>query len=88
MISKTYIIKGADGIHARPATALVRLVKQYKSSFMMKKGDKSIALNSMLNILSFGAVGGDSVTIDIVGEDETEASKAIELFFTEVLNKL
>jgi phosphocarrier protein HPr len=88
MISKTYIITAVEGIHARPATALIRLVKQYKSSVILKKGEKSISLNSMLNILTLGAHGGDSITIDIAGEDEIDASQAIEKFFMEELKKL
>lgn len=88
MISKTYIITAAEGIHARPATALIRLVKRYKSAVILKKGEKSIPLNSMLNILTFGAHGGDSITIDIVGDDEMEASQAIDQFFIEELKKL
>jgi phosphocarrier protein HPr len=88
MISKTYIITAAEGIHARPATALIRLVKQYKSDVTLHKGDKSIRLNSMLNILTFGAKGGDTITVMIAGEDEVDASQAIDNFFREELKKL
>lgn len=85
MISKTYIITAAEGIHARPATALIRLVKKFKSSILLRKGEKSIPLNSMLNILTFGARGGDSIMIEIAGEDELEAAQAIDQFFIEEL---
>ena len=88
MISKTYIITAAEGIHARPATALIRLVKQYKSDVTLQKGEKSIKLNSMLNIMTFGAKGGDTVTVMIAGEDEMDASLAIDDFFTQELKKL
>ncbi|MBA4055883.1 MAG: HPr family phosphocarrier protein, partial [Marivirga sp.] len=67
MISNTYVITAAEGIHARPATALIRLVKQYKSDVCLQKGEKSIRLDSMLNILTFGAKGGDTITIVISG---------------------
>jgi phosphocarrier protein len=88
MISKDYIITSAEGIHARPATALIRLAKKYKSVVSLKKGENSIRLNSMLNILTFGAKGGDTITVIIEGEDEADAAQAIDDFFTAELKKL
>jgi phosphocarrier protein HPr len=88
MISKNYIIMAAEGIHARPATALIRLTKKYKSLVSLKKGDNLIRLNSMLNILAIGAKGGESITVIIEGEDEADAALAIDDFFSEVLKNL
>jgi phosphocarrier protein HPr len=88
MISKNYIITAAEGIHARPATTLIRLAKKYKSVVSLKKGENSVRLNSMLNILTIGAKGGDTITVLIEGEDEEEAARAIDTFFTEELQKL
>jgi phosphocarrier protein HPr len=88
MISKDYIITAAEGIHARPATALVKLTKNYKSIFNIKKGDRIVKLNSLLNILSLAAKGGETISIIIEGEDETDAMAAIDQFFTEHLKDL
>jgi phosphocarrier protein HPr len=88
MISKDYIITAAEGIHARPATALVKLTKNYKSIFNIKKGDRIVKLNSLLNILSLAAKGGETISIIIEGEDETHAMAAIDQFFTEHLKDL
>jgi phosphocarrier protein HPr len=83
MIAKDYIITGAEGMHARPATALVRLVKNFKSVVSLKKGDKTVRLNSLLNILSLMIKGGDTISIIVEGEDEAGAAAAIDLFFNE-----
>ena len=88
MIAKEYLITAAEGLHARPATNLVRLVKKYKSVISLKKGEKTVRLNSMLNILSLALKGGDTIRILVEGEDETEAAAAIETFFTEELKHL
>ena len=88
MISKDYIITAAEGIHARPATTLIRLAKKYKSVVSLKKDDKVVLLNSMLNILTIGAKDGDTITIIIEGEDEADAAHAIDDFFIEQLKKL
>jgi phosphotransferase system HPr (HPr) family protein len=88
MISKEYFILSPEGIHARPATALVKLVRQFQSAVHLKKGDTVVRLNSLLNILSLGAKGGDRISILVEGDDEERASRAIDLFFTEQLKNL
>ena len=81
MVSKDYVIMAPEGIHARPATTLIRLTKNFKSVVSLKKGDTVVRLNSMLNILSMGAKGGDTISIIIDGEDEQIAAAAIDNFF-------
>jgi len=88
MISKDYIITSAEGVHARPATALVKLTKNYKSVISIKKGEKIVKLDSLLNILSLAAKGGETIFIIAEGEDETAAMEAIDQFFNEHLKDL
>ena len=88
MITNNYIILAPQGLHARPATTLIRLVKGFKSAISLKKGDKTVKLNSMLNLLSLTIKGGETITIIIEGEDETAASTALNQFFTEQLKDL
>lgn len=88
MITREYTITAPEGIHARPAAALIRLVKPFKSAVTVKSGNKAIALNSMLNLLALGTRGGQSIIIEIEGVDEVDAALAIETFFQEQLNKL
>jgi len=85
MISKDYIVTSTEGIHARPATKLARLAKEYRSYISLKKGDRVVKLNSMLNILTIGAKNGDTITIVVEGEDELLAFAAIDQFLTEEL---
>ena len=88
MISRDYIITSAEGIHARPATALVKLAKNHKSVISIKKGEKTVKLNSLLNILSLAAKGGETISIIADGEDEATAMEAIDQFFNEHLKDL
>jgi phosphocarrier protein HPr len=88
MISKEYTILAPEGIHARPATVLVRLVKKFKSGISLKKGNKTIQLNSMLNILALSTKGGDVVSVIIDGEDEAAAAAELDIFFHEQLKNL
>jgi phosphocarrier protein len=88
MITKDYIILSSEGIHARPATTLIRLTKKFSSVVHLKKGDTLIRLNSMLNILTLGAKNGETISVIIEGEDEAAAAIAIDEFFTEQLRNL
>jgi phosphocarrier protein HPr len=88
MITRDFVILAPQGIHARPATTLIRLVKNFKSVVTLKKGDKTVKLNSMLNILSLTIKGGETISIIVDGEDEKNALQAISTFFTEQLKDL
>ena len=79
MITKQYTILAAEGLHARPATTLIKLAKQFKSSTSLQKGDKIVKLNSMLNILSLGLKGGDVITMILEGDDEVTAAAAMDV---------
>ena len=88
MTSKNYIITAPEGIHARPAATLIRLTKKFKSVISLKKEEKLVRLNSMLNILAIGAKGGETITVIIEGEDEEDAAVALDIFFKEELKNL
>jgi phosphocarrier protein HPr len=87
MISKDYIIIDPLGMHARPAAALLKLARKYKSAFSLKKDGKLVQLGSMLNILSISAKCGDTFSIIAEGEDESEAVAALDYFFSEEMKK-
>lgn len=83
MISKDYIIIDPLGMHARPATALLKLARKFRSDFSLKKDGKLVQMKSMLNILSVSAKCGDTISVVIDGEDETDAAAAFDYFFNE-----
>jgi phosphotransferase system HPr (HPr) family protein len=87
MISKDYIILDPHGMHARPATVLLKLGRQFKSSISLKKDDRQIQMKSMLNILALSAKCGDTVSVIVDGEDESAASSALDTFFNEEMKK-
>lgn len=84
MIEKQYLITAPEGMHARPATALVRLAKNFTSVINICKEDKTVRLNSLLNLLSMGIRGGDVLRIHIEGRDETAAAEALDHFFAQI----
>ncbi len=78
-MEKTFNIVDEDGIHARPATALVNTANKFKSteSFAEANG-KRVTLKSILGVLSLGLEKGSTLTLITQGEEEAEALKALE----------
>jgi phosphocarrier protein HPr len=88
MITKEYTITSAQGMHARPATQLVKLAKEFSSAISIKKGDKIVKLNSLLNILSLSIKRGETISLIMEGADEVITAVAIDNFFTDTLTHL
>lgn len=85
MITRNYTILATEGIHARPATVLVKLARKYQSTIFLKKGERQVQLNSLLNVLSMGVKGGEAITAVFDGTDEGDAAAALDVFFREGL---
>jgi phosphocarrier protein HPr len=81
MIKKAYTILAPEGMHARPATAMVKLARQFKAVIFLKSGEKGSRLNSLIGILSMGIKGGETIELEIDGEDEDGAVAAFDVFF-------
>ncbi|MDO3642373.1 HPr family phosphocarrier protein [Mucilaginibacter sp. L3T2-6] len=88
MITNNYTILAPQGIHARPATMLIKLAKGFKSAISIKKDGKTVKLNSMLGLLSLNIKGGETVAVMIEGEDQVEAERAVNQFFNDYLKDL
>ena len=82
MIQKSLIVKNASGLHARPASIIVRTLKPLSAEVKLKKKGKIIDARSLLMILSLEVVGGDEVTIIADGPDK---ERAIEIVY-EIIN--
>lgn len=71
------------GIHARPASFLVNLVKGYTCDIECYKNgntEKRHQTKSILSVMAMGAKKGDELTFNATGEDEEAAIAAIEAF--------
>jgi phosphotransferase system HPr (HPr) family protein len=76
-----FTIPFAEGLHARPASELVKICQKAKSEIEMSKGDNVINPKSILGVMSLGASKGDIITVEINGEDESDLSKELTEFF-------
>ena len=71
------------GLHARAAAQLVRLATGFESSIkLISENDSVIAdAKSILSVLTLAASQGTFLSLEVEGEDEQGAAKAIEDLF-------
>jgi phosphocarrier protein HPr len=82
-MNKTYTVHFAEGLHARPASQFIQLVKDFSGSVQIEKEGKSVNGKSMIHIMTLGAKQGTELTITLIG-DEAEATALfdkLDVFF-------
>lgn len=77
MIAREITILNKQGLHARPATALVNTASTFKSDIFISREDKKVNGKSILGLLVLAAEHGAKLTIEAEGPDEKEAVSAL-----------
>ncbi len=77
MVSKEVIILNKQGLHARPATAMVNTAAKFKSEIFICRDEKKVNGKSILGLLVLAAESGAKLIIEAYGPDETEAVEAL-----------
>lgn len=70
-----------EGLHARPASDLVKICQTIKSDISLIKEDVTVNPKSILGIMSLGAAFGSSLTVEVDGADEDEAIVRLGQYF-------
>ncbi|MDF3002515.1 MAG: phosphocarrier protein HPr [Bacillota bacterium] len=76
----SYIIKEAVGIHARPASRLVKEASIYESTVNIEACGKRGDAKRLLSLMILGVTCGQEVTFEIEGADEVLAAERLEEF--------
>ncbi len=72
------------GLHARAAASLVRLAGTFQSEIKIRRAENKAVFadaKSILSVLALAASKSTELEIEINGEDQKEAVKAIEEIF-------
>ena len=77
MIAKEVTVKNSSGLHARPATLLVKKASSFKSDDSIEYNGKKANVKSLIGVLSL-AVTKDAV-IKVVASGDDEALAVEEL---------
>ncbi len=77
----SYTVKDEVGIHARPAGMLVKEAKKYASKIVLLKDGKTAEAGKLMAVMSLGVKCGQTVEVEITGDDEETAYEAMKEFF-------
>ncbi len=81
-------IENPVGLHARPASVLVKTAKGFVSNITIFKDTKRANATSILSVLSLGANNGSSLVFEITGQDEEEALSTLKQMVEEYLGPI
>lgn len=77
MIERKVTVTNETGLHARPAALFVQAAQSFKSTILVKNGNKTADAKSILGVMSLGVTPGTTITILAEGEDAQEAVDAL-----------
>ena len=86
--TRDIILKNEHGLHARPATVLVKLIKSFNSEIMLSNlngTDSVVNGRSMMKVVALGVKKGHCIRFTASGED---ADQAIDAIAKEIANGL
>jgi len=82
MVTREVTVKSSTGLHARPATLLVKKASAFKSDISIEFDGKKANIKSLIGVLSLGVTKNAAVKIIASGDDEAlaveEVAKLIE----------
>lgn len=78
MITKDLVVTCPSGLHARPATLLVKKASSFKSSVFVEHKGKKANAKSLIGVLSLGASKGAEIKLMVEGDDEVHAAEELE----------
>lgn len=81
MIKETIEITNKLGLHARASAKLSHLANNFQSDIFLSYHGDRVNAKSLLGILTLAASVGNSITIEVNGKDEKEASSDIVNLF-------
>lgn len=77
MITRDIIVKSSTGLHARPATLLVKKASSFKSDVYIEFNGKKANVKSLIGVLSLAVTNGANITVSASGDDETLAVEEV-----------
>lgn len=82
MVTRQFTIHSQYGFHLRPAQVMAEKMAPFESIVMLKKPDGTNAdAKSLLGLMSLGLADGQTVKVEISGNDEEQAMAAMEELF-------
>lgn len=77
MIAKEVVVKNGSGLHARPATLLVKKASSFKSDVSIEYNGKKANVKSLIGVLSLAVTKDATIKVVASGDDEALAVEEI-----------
>ncbi|ABR33401.1 MULTISPECIES: HPr family phosphocarrier protein [Clostridium] len=77
MIAKEVTVKNSSGLHARPATLLVKKASSFKSDVSIEYNGKKANVKSLIGVLSLAVTKDATIKVVASGDDEALAVEEI-----------
>jgi phosphocarrier protein HPr len=77
MISTTVTVPNRAGLHARAAAKFVATAAPFQSRIELSNGEKTVDGKSILSLMLLAAPQGSELKLQLDGEDEQDALRAI-----------
>lgn len=77
MYEKKSKIMNSLGIHARPASMLVKLASKFESKIELEKDNIDVNAKSIMGVLMLASEKGQEITVRARGKDEKKAVESI-----------
>jgi phosphocarrier protein HPr len=87
MVEQQVTVTSKSGLHARPASVLVKESGRFQSKLTLTKEGKSVDMKSILGIMSLAVMPGETVWIQAEGADEQEAIEQLSALFASGLGE-
>lgn len=82
-MKKSVVIRMQGEFEARPIANLVQTANKYASQIYLEVEQKRVNAKSIMGMMSLALMNGDTIVLDVQGEDEEEAANALAKFLTE-----
>jgi phosphocarrier protein HPr len=80
--TRAVVVANAQGLHARPASLIMKLANQFESKIELIKDNQRVDGKSIIEILTLGAAPGTNLIIEATGPDAEAALDALAELIT------
>jgi len=86
-MEKQFTIKNPQGIHARPAGAIMKSASEFKDTqISLEFNGRKVSAKSITGVLTLGMKSGDTVNVIAEGEQAAAAIEAVGAVLESVLD--
>ena len=71
-------ILNRNGLHARPASVLVRAASEFASDIYVTKNENTIDAKSIIGVITLAVAYGEKITVKAIGRDAKQAIRRIK----------